>query len=127
VLASSILALTIGLALLAVPTMTLGWAVAAVLMFGLAYGSLSPIFPYLISRYFGMRSFGGLFGFMNCLYTVAFALGPTLAGRVYDTTHSYFLLLVCAIPAMVLMAAVALTLGAYPDFDRPASVVGGST
>jgi MFS family permease len=117
-LALCIATLATSLALLAAPAMTLGWAIAAVLVFGIAYGAMSPVYPYLISRYFGMRSFGGLFGVMNCLYTVAFALGPTLAGAIYDRTHSYSLLLVGAIPVMLVMAGLALSLGRYPDHDR---------
>jgi MFS family permease len=97
----------------------LAWAFTGALLFGLGYGSLAPVYPYLASRYFGQRAFGRLFGIMSICYTFALAIGPWLAGRVHDETHSYLLFLGGGIPALLLCALLLVSLGRYPDFAEP--------
>jgi MFS family permease len=119
-----ILILVVAAAMLAVPVMSLAWANASALLFGLGYGSLAPVYPYLASRYFGRRAFGRLFGIMSSCYTFALATGPWLAGRVHDVTHSYLLFLAGGIPALLLCALLLASLGRFPDFAAPAAEPG---
>ena len=56
-------------------------------------GAEADITPYLLSRYFGLRSFAMLYGFTWTAYAVAGAIGPILMGRVFDATGSYETLL----------------------------------
>ena len=114
------LILLIAAAMLALPVRGVGWALAAVLVFGAADGALAPTFAYLASRYLGLRSFGRLFGMMSSLYALALAFGPVLAGMVFDLTGSYRLFLIAAIVALLFAIALLATLGRYPDFGRPA-------
>lgn len=95
--------------------------IVAVTLFGLASGGLAPVIPYLVSRYFGLRSFGRLFGLLASAYALALAVGPFIAGLIYDQTQSYNLLLAGALPALAVAALLILTLGDYPDFDREAA------
>ncbi|HUN74724.1 MAG TPA: MFS transporter [Steroidobacteraceae bacterium] len=59
----------------------------AVLGFGI--GAESGIGPYLFSRYFGMRSFGTIYGCLVSLLAIGSGLGPYLLGRAFDRFGSY--------------------------------------
>ncbi len=113
------LILLIAAAMLALPARGVGWALAAVLVFGAADGALAPTYAYLASRYLGLRSFGRLFGMMSSLYALALAFGPVLAGMAFDLTSSYRPFLIGAILALLVAIALLATLGRYPDFGQP--------
>ena len=60
---------------------------AAVLGFGI--GAESGIGPYFLSRYFGMRSFGAVYGCLVSLLAISSGVGPMLLGMAFDRTRSY--------------------------------------
>ncbi len=62
--------------------------IAAVLM-GLGAGGTSSTTPYLLARYFGLRSFSALYGLTWTFYAIAGGTGPVLLGPVFDRTGSY--------------------------------------
>jgi MFS family permease len=118
--AAVILLLIVAAAMLAVPAMSLAWGLTGALLFGLGYGALSPVYPYLASRHFGQQAFGRLFAIISICYTFALAIGPWLAGRIHDVTHSYLLFLGGGIPLLLLCALLLVSLGRYPDFTAAA-------
>jgi MFS family permease len=63
-------------------------ALGAILI-GAGMGGQINVIPYLISKYFGLRSFSTLYGFTWTSYAIAGALGPVLMGRAFDATASY--------------------------------------
>lgn len=97
-----------------------GWSIAGVLLGGLSYGGVAPTYPYLISRYLGMRGYGRLFGIVAIVYAASSGAGPWVAGKVHDLTHSYHLLLLWELPALAVAVLLCLSLGRYPHFERPA-------
>jgi MFS family permease len=86
--------------------------VAAVLI-GFGMGGEADVTPYLLSRYFGLRSFSMLYGFTWTAYAVAGAIGPILMGRVFDATGSYETLLVRLAAGTLAVAALMLMLPRY--------------
>jgi cyanate permease len=56
---------------------------------GLGAGGISNTTPYLLTRYFGLRSFSTLYGLTWTFYAIAGAIGPVLMGHVFDRTGSY--------------------------------------
>jgi MFS family permease len=64
-------------------------ACAAAVLLGLGAGGTSNTTPYLLTRYFGLRSFSTLYGLTWTFYAVAGGTGPILLGRVFDRTGSY--------------------------------------
>ncbi len=87
----------------------------SVLMFGIGTGGVSPIYPYITARVFGMASFGRLYGATTSIYALANSLGPITASRVYDTTHSYQLVLAAAPVMLVIPIALIWSLGKLPQ------------
>jgi predicted MFS family arabinose efflux permease len=87
-------------------------AAAAAILIGAGLGGEADITPYLLSRYFGLRSFSTLYGFTWTFYALAGAFGPILFGRVFDTTGSYTALL--SVASVVTLVAASLMLWMRP-------------
>jgi MFS family permease len=97
-------------------TNPLSQTVAAAL-FGLTLGAEVDVIAYLASRYFGLKSFGGLFGGLVAALSLGTAFGPLTSGATFDRFGSYepFLIL-----TMVLMGVSSLTLASLkspPDWS----------
>lgn len=57
--------------------------------FGFATGGWQPLFPAIIGNFFGMKSFGAIFGVIFLGGTIGAAIGPVLAGWIFDIARSY--------------------------------------
>jgi len=89
----------------------------AAMLIGFGYGSESATIPYLVSRYFGLRSFGEIYSYLFITVPLGGALGPVLMGVGFDRLGSYQLaLLICGVATMV-AALMMLRLGSYPAFS----------
>jgi MFS family permease len=86
---------------------------AAAALIGLGMGGEADVTPYLISRYFGLRSFSTLYGLTWTAYALAGAVAPVIMGRVFDATGSYHGLLVRLSIVTVGAAALMLLLPRY--------------
>jgi predicted MFS family arabinose efflux permease len=106
----------IGYALLLYGTGSKSTLGAAVLVMGFAGGTGLQITTYLISRYAGLRNFGKIFGTISSAMMLGTSIGPVFAGRMYDITGNYTLLLTIGIPLVLLCALCFVGLGPYPDF-----------
>src|SRR5262245_48605175 len=80
-------------------------------MLGLGFGAESDLMPYLTARYFGLKSFGEIYGWIFGAFAFGAVLGPFLMGWVFDTTGSYQIALLILIPATTLGAGLMLPLG----------------
>lgn len=68
-----------------------GYLYAAVVVYGFAHGGFFTVVSPIVAEYFGLRSHGTLFGFIIFVGTIGGVTGPILAGRIFDSTGSYFL------------------------------------
>ncbi len=84
---------------------------AAVLGFGI--GAESGIGPYFFSRYFGMRSFGTIYGCLVSLLAISSGVGPMLLGMAFDRTGSYGRGLVIAEVGLAVGTVLIFLLGPY--------------
>lgn len=89
-------------------------AIGCAALIGFGLGAEADITPYLLSRYFGLKSFSTLYGFSWTAYAVAGAIGPVLMGRAFDLTGSYAVLLMLLSLSTALAAALYLGLPRYP-------------
>ncbi|MGH9431939.1 MAG: MFS transporter [Terriglobia bacterium] len=103
-----------GILLLAKAATLPAGCVAAALV-GVGMGAESDITPYLLTRYFGLRSFSTLYGFTWTFYAVAGALGPVIMGHAFDSTGSYAHTLTVLGFAMAVAASLMLLLPRYPE------------
>ena len=86
---------------------------AAAALIGVGAGGEAAITPYLLTRYFGLRSFSTLYGLTWSFYAASAAVGPVILGRAFDSTGSYSSLLVALAAALAAAAAMNLLLPRY--------------
>ena len=77
-----------------------------VAFYGFSHGGLFTVVSPLVAEYFGMRAHGSIFGTILFFGTIGGAVGPILAGWIFDTTSSYQL----AFTTLAILAAIGLTL-----------------
>jgi MFS family permease len=91
---------------------TAGAVSAALIGFGM--GGEADVTPYLLSRYFGLRSFSMLYGLTWTAYAIVGAIGPILMGRVFDLTGSYEQLLWIMAAATLAVTSLMFLMPRYP-------------
>lgn len=89
---------------------------------GLAAGAELDLVAYLVTRYFGLRSFGVVFGTISGLLGLAAGVGPLTAAMMFDRFGSYQPVGWIFIPLFVLGSLLVGSLGRYPEFDDEAAV-----
>lgn len=97
---------------------TVHFAIAACVI-GFALGADADVGAYLVSRYFGLRHFGALYGALIGLLGLATGGGPLLAGLAFDWTQSYQIYFQAGIPVCAVASLLLLTIGPYPEPDLP--------
>ena len=88
------------------------------IMLGLGSGGNPNIIAYLISRYFGTRSYGELYGFIYGIHIIGSGLSPLGLGLGYDMMGSYTGVLLVYAGLIITAAGMLLFLRDYPDWDR---------
>lgn len=97
----------------------MAFAPYAAFLVGIATGAEVDIIGYLIARYFGLRSYGLLYGLMYTAFMIGASLSQMMASAVFDLTGSYDAYLFIASGCLVAGSLVALLL---PRFDGPQSM-----
>jgi len=87
--------------------------VLAAVLIGFSMGGEADVIPYLVARYFGLRSFSVLYALTWTAYAIAGAIGPVLMGKAFDATGSYVTLLVWLAGGTLVIAPLMLLLPRY--------------
>jgi MFS family permease len=85
----------------------------AAICIGLAIGAEVDMLGFFVSRYFGRRSFGILYGLIFALFTIGIGTGPAYLGFAFDHFHSYDPVLRIFVALLVVAALLFLPLGKY--------------
>ncbi|HEX4195516.1 MAG TPA: MFS transporter [Stellaceae bacterium] len=85
----------------------------AAVCLGLAIGAEVDMLGFFVSRYFGARSFGTLYGFIFAVFAMGIGIGPALLGKGYDWFHAYDPILWVYLGLLVVAALLFLPLGTY--------------
>lgn len=97
----------IGLIILLFNTSLIGFYVFAVI-FGFAYGGEIPQMPMFVGQLFGMRAMAAMMGYLVFIGSLGGALGPWVAGRVYDTTRNYRIAFAVAVAVGIVRLALVI-------------------
>jgi MFS family permease len=89
------------------------------LTIGLGFGAESDVIALFISRYFGQRSFGAIYGALLAVFLIGASAGPPLFGFGRDRLGSYAPLMLAA--AAVMIGAVLLLARLAPPRLQPDS------
>ena len=123
---ASILVTVLGLGLLSIPGSPQLTLFASVCL-GLGLGAEVDLMAFLVSRYFGMGSFGVIYGYMFVAFNFGSGLGPFLMGVSHSRTGSYESALIAFGASLLVASALIFALGPYrfaslpqPAFGQPA-------
>jgi predicted MFS family arabinose efflux permease len=93
-------------------------AALSIILIGLAAGAEYDLLAYLVARYFGMKSYGSIYGSLYSFFAFGAGLGPVFFGADFDRTHAYSQSLSLAAILFVLPALLLLLMGRYRQFDQ---------
>lgn len=94
-------------------TGSLGWAIAAACLIGLAGGGETDLMPYVASRYFGALAVSKSFGYFLVAFFAGAAVGPIAFAR-FAGAHGVAGALLALAAIQVIPALLFLTLSPYP-------------
>lgn len=100
---------------------TLPTAVVAAVLIGFSMGGESDVTPYVLARYFGLKSLGLLYGWAWMAFAIAAAAGSIILGRAFDHTGTYAGVLQLFSVATFVAGALMLAMPRYPDQATPVS------
>lgn len=87
----------------------------AAIFIGLTLGAEVDVIVYILTRHFGLKSFGALYGALLTALSIGTALGPLAASQLYDQTGGYLLFLWMTIAFMLASSALLFTLPRPPE------------
>jgi MFS family permease len=106
--------------LLSLGTLDYFQAGLSIVLIGFAVGVEYDLLAYLTSRYFGLRSYATIYGFMYVFFGIGAGVGPMLFGWAFGLSHSYTPILHVALATLAVSALCLLALGRYPRFGTTA-------
>jgi MFS family permease len=121
--AACFVGLPIACSLMAAPEVGPWTATCAAALVGVGAAAEFDVFPYLVSRYFGVRRLGSVLGFVTLAFQLGSGFGPIAFARVFDATGSYRPMLLAMAGLSLLGGLSLLSLGAYPGAGDPAESV----
>ena len=99
----------IALWLLGQPDLDASMATVAILMIGFGAGVEYDFMAYMVSKYFGMRSYSAIYGAIYGFFALGAGLGPTIMTRLADAngwqstlTQAAIILFVSTLPLLIL-------------------------
>ncbi len=101
---------------------TLPTALVAAVLIGFSMGGESDVTPYVLARYFGLKTLGLLYGWAWMAFAIAAAAGSILLGRAFDRTGTYVGVLQLFSIATFVAGALMLAMPRYPDRSTPAAL-----
>jgi MFS family permease len=85
---------------------------------GLGIGAEVDLMAYFVSRYFGLRSFGAIYGLMFALFSLGVGIGPFLMGLAHDKLGSYVPMMIAFEVVLAIVCGLLLALGPYRFASR---------
>ncbi|MCA9267558.1 MAG: MFS transporter, partial [Planctomycetales bacterium] len=92
------------------------FALVAVLSLGLAAAAEIDLVAYLVSRFFGMKAYGKIYGSQLSIFYAGAATGPLAVGKTYDLFGSYLPALYAATGILIVGGLVVGSLGKPREF-----------
>jgi MFS family permease len=87
--------------------------VVAAMALGFGLGAEVDVIGYLTGRYFGLRVYGEIYGYLFAIFTLGTGLGPVLMALAFDVTRSYDMTLTGFAAALVAASLLVSRLGPY--------------
>ena len=88
-------------------------AYVGMILIGLAAGAEVDMIGFFVSRYYGLRRFGQIYGVLFAVFTIGAGLGPLLMGASHTNFGSYYFGLLGCGAALAAAALCVLAVGPY--------------
>jgi predicted MFS family arabinose efflux permease len=92
------------------------FALASIVAVGVAAGAEFDVMAFLVARYFGLRSYGTIYGFMYAVFSLGAGAGPMVFGSAFDHWRRYTEVLSASAASFVVGGLLLLALGRYTRF-----------
>ena len=92
------------------------WAYIAAILIGFSIGAEVDLLGFLTSRYFGLRNFGEIYGFLFASMMLGVSLGLPAFAYCFDTLGDYKPILWLSCGSLILLALITARLPVYPVF-----------
>jgi predicted MFS family arabinose efflux permease len=89
----------------------------SIFLIGFALGIEYDFVAFVVARYFGMKHYGTIYGWLYIPFAAGAGFSAPVFGYDFDVNGSYALSLTCSAIAMLVSAAALLLLGPYRKFD----------
>ena len=89
------------------------WAFVPVLLFGIGMGAEFDVIPFLVTRYFGLKNFGVIYGINISTFSIGTGLGPAIMGFGYDKYGNYDTSIMVSMGALIVGSILISRLGKY--------------
>ena len=86
-------------------------------LFGLGVGAETDLLGYLVGRYFGLKHFGELYGYVFAAFMIGTSIGPLALGFAHDFFGTYQTSLIPILIMLCVAAMLFLRLGQFPTWD----------
>jgi predicted MFS family arabinose efflux permease len=87
--------------------------VLAAVSLGFGLGAEVDVIGFLVGRYFGLRAYGEVYGYLFAIFTLGTGFGPVLMALCFDLTRSYDAALTAFAGALVCASMLVSRLGPY--------------
>ena len=86
---------------------------------GFALGIEYDLVAFFVARYFGLRSYGAIYGLLYVCFGAGAGFSPMIFGHNHDTQGNFHAILSASSVMLIIAAASFLALGRYRRFDQP--------
>ena len=93
-----------------------------VALLGIGAGAESDLLAMLVSRYFGLRSFGTIYGWIFSAFMIGSAIGPFFLGMGFDATGSYASALAWCAGGLAVTTIMLLMLPPFPSWGAAGTI-----
>ncbi len=112
----------VGIVLLMIPAPSFALAAVAVAMIGAQQGAEVDLFAYFISRNFGLKHYGAIYGVIAVAGALSTAIALVSFGKIHDATGSYDIALMIGAVLFCLGALAFACIGRQPTAPAPIAV-----
>src|SRR5262245_46043327 len=88
--------------------------IAGAVLCGAGIGAEIDMMAFFLSRYFGLKAYGKIYGVMFAIFTIGTGVGPFLSARTFDAFHSYSPIFLAYEVALLITCVLFVRLGPYP-------------
>ena len=79
-------------------------------VYGFSHGGFFALISPLVAELFGTKSYGSIFGVVLFVSQIGGAIGPVVAGRLFDVTDSYYIAFLIMLVLNIIGLALAMLL-----------------